>query len=151
MSDSTDHSPSDVAAISKETTEWLVDNIPVPILISCGPAHENDEFGINEIVYVNEAWSRMTGYDPEAVIGETPAVLQGPETEQQLLDLLEERLEEGKKFVGETINYRENDEKYRVRWHVDAIENEKGEVTHWVSIQEETTTDPLSMGFSGEF
>ena len=151
MSNSDADTPSDIAVIGGETTEWLIDNVPVPVLVTRGPALETDEFDINEIMYVNEAWTRMTGYEPEEAIGETPGMLQGPETEQQLLDLLEERLKAGEKFVGETINYRKNDEQYRVRWHVDSIENEGGEVTHWVSIQEETTTDPLSVGFSGEF
>ena len=142
-------SSTDSSELSPTVLEWVVDNIPVPTLITSGPALDDDQFGINEIMYVNEAWTRMTGYDAEEVIGDTPGILQGPKTEQQVLDLLEERLEAGKDFVGETINYRKNDEEYRVRWHVDSIRNEVGEVTHWVSIQEETTNDPLSIGFGG--
>jgi PAS domain-containing protein len=31
------------------------------------------------IVYVNEAFTRMTGYQPQEVIGKTPRILQGPQ------------------------------------------------------------------------
>src|SRR5262245_2087925 len=38
-----------------------------------------------EIVYVNPAFTTMTGYTPEEVIGKTPHILQGPETDRSVL------------------------------------------------------------------
>src|SRR5262247_2042336 len=38
-----------------------------------------------EIVYVNPAFTKMTGYTPEEVIGKTPHILQGPETDRSVL------------------------------------------------------------------
>src|SRR5215510_3942877 len=35
-----------------------------------------------QIVYVNPAFTKMTGYAPEEVIGETPHILQGPKTDR---------------------------------------------------------------------
>src|SRR5262245_40951909 len=40
------------------------------------------------IQYVNEAFTQMTAYTPEDVLGLTPRVLQGPETERQTLDAI---------------------------------------------------------------
>src|SRR4030095_14308717 len=38
-----------------------------------------------QIVYVNPAFTKMTGYAPEEVIGKTPRILQGPKTDRAVL------------------------------------------------------------------
>src|SRR5215471_20832600 len=57
-----------------------------------------------QIIYVNPAFTRMTGYMPEDVIGKTPRILQGPRTERSVLDRLRRDCAAGKVFHGETIN-----------------------------------------------
>jgi PAS domain-containing protein len=41
-----------------------------------------------EIVYVSPAFTKMTGYAPEDVIGKTPHILQGPYTDRYVLSRL---------------------------------------------------------------
>jgi PAS domain-containing protein len=38
------------------------------------------------IEYINPAFTRMTGYEADEVIGRTPRLLQGPETDRAVLD-----------------------------------------------------------------
>ncbi|MFB6099583.1 MAG: PAS domain S-box protein, partial [Salinibacter sp.] len=93
------------------------------------------------IVYVNEAFEEMTGYPEDEVLGETPRILQGPETDRDVLDSLQEALEAGEEWQGETVNYRKDGEPLRVQWNVAPVRNGNGEIEHWVSVQRDVTAE----------
>jgi PAS domain S-box-containing protein len=59
-----------------------------------------------QIVYVNSAFTKMTGYTFEEVIGKTPRILAGPKTDRAVLERLRKDCATGKVFHGETIKYR---------------------------------------------
>jgi len=92
-----------------------------------------------EIVYVNDGFTRMTGYNREEVIGKTPRILQGPKTDRAVLDKLKQRLQEGQAFFGHTVNYRKDGSEFINQWDIHPLTNEKGEITHWVSYQHDIT------------
>jgi PAS domain S-box-containing protein len=92
-----------------------------------------------EIVYVNDGFSRMTGYSREEVIGKTPRILQGPKTDREVLDTLKKRLKEGQSFFGHTVNYRKDGSEFINQWDIHPLTNEDGEITHWVSYQHDIT------------
>ena len=86
------------------------------------------------IIYVNEAFTKMTGYEADEVIGETPGFLQGPRTEQAVLQRLAEQLQRGETFHGQTINYRKDSSEFMLEWSVTPVQN-NGVVTHHVAVQ----------------
>ncbi|WP_234568537.1 PAS domain-containing protein [Rhodohalobacter sp. 614A] len=92
-----------------------------------------------KIVYVNDGFTRMTGYTKEEVIGKTPRILQGPKTDRKVLDTLKKRLREGQSFFGHTVNYRKDGTEFIIQWDIHPLTNEEGEVTHWVSYQHDIT------------
>lgn len=91
------------------------------------------------IVYVNDGFTKMTGYSPEEVIGKTPRILQGPKTDRAILDRLKRRLIEGQAFFGHSINYRKDGSEFINQWDIHPLLNREGEVTHWVSYQRDVT------------
>lgn len=91
------------------------------------------------IQYVNSAFTRMTGYSVEEVVGKTPRILQGPKTSRALMERLRRDLEKTGFFVGETINYRKDGTEYAVEWRISPLQSENGETTHWVAIQRDAT------------
>lgn len=91
------------------------------------------------IVYVNDGFTKLTGYTREEVIGKTPRILQGPKTDRQTLERLKKSLREGKSFFGQTINYRKDGSEFINQWDIHPLYNEKGEITHWVSYQHDIT------------
>ena len=93
----------------------------------------------SEIVYTNPAFTEMTGYSHDEMIGRTARVLHGPRTDQETLDRLEEELAAGKTFVGEAINYRKNGTPFVNRWNVAPVHDETDTITHWVSVQRDVT------------
>lgn len=92
-----------------------------------------------KIVYVNDGFTKMTGYTPNEVIGKTPRILQGPKTDRAILDRLKRRLIEGQAFFGHSINYRKDGSEFINQWDIHPLMNSKGEVTHWVSYQRDVT------------
>lgn len=92
-----------------------------------------------EIVYVNEGFTRMTGYSREEAIGKTPRILQGPKTDRKVLDTLKKRLKEGQAFFGHTVNYRKDGSEFINQWDIHPLTDEEGNITHWVSYQHDIT------------
>ena len=92
-----------------------------------------------EIVFVNSAFTRMTGYTAEEAIGKTPRILQGPKTDRRVLERLREQLSRGEVFYGEAINYRKDGTEFYNEWHIEPIRNDRDEITHYLAIQRDMT------------
>jgi diguanylate cyclase (GGDEF)-like protein/PAS domain S-box-containing protein len=92
-----------------------------------------------QIVFVNPAFCRMSSYAPEDIIGQTPRILQGPDTDTEPLQQLKQALVQGEPFTGETVNYRQDGTPYHVEWRISPIRNDAGTITHYVSVQRDVT------------
>ncbi|MGH1569566.1 PAS domain-containing protein [Methylobacterium sp. P31] len=89
------------------------------------------------IEHVNAAFTRMTGYSADEVVGQTPRILQGPLTDRTVLAHLRSDLETREAFQGTAINYRKDGSTYTLHWHITPLRNEAGELTHWIALQRE--------------
>ena len=105
------------------------------IMITEGGAHADHQ----KIVFVNKAFTDMTGFTPEEVLGKTPRFMQGAKTDQAVLDELREKLANGRDFHGKTINYRKNGSEFMIEWKVFPIRDKNGSVTHHVAVQRDIT------------
>ncbi len=91
------------------------------------------------ILYVNDAFTKMTGYTKDEVIGLSPRILQGPLSDKNELAKLSVALKNWQPIDIEIINYHKNGEHFWVNFSVVPIADEKGWYTHWISIQRDTT------------
>jgi len=91
------------------------------------------------ILFVNPAFTQMTGYTQEEVIGKSPRILQGPRTDKAVLKRLRENLARGEPFAGEAINYRKNGTEFDLEWQIAPIRNGSGIITHFVGTQRDIT------------
>jgi PAS domain S-box-containing protein len=91
------------------------------------------------IVYVNDAFTQMTGYSVEEMIGKSPAILQGPRTDRAVLDRLNQALSEGRLFHGEAINYRKDGSEFVMEWKIVPIKNDKEVTSHYLALQQDVT------------
>ena len=66
--------------------------------------------------FVNDAFTRMSGYGWDELIGNTPRMLQGPDTDHGETSRLKRDLKAGRTFRGEAVNYRKGGGRYLVQW-----------------------------------
>ncbi|MCA2536323.1 MAG: PAS domain S-box protein, partial [Microcystis sp. M57BS1] len=92
-----------------------------------------------KIVYVNEAFTRMTGYKVNEVIGKTPRILQGPKSDKVELSRLSKALRNWEPCEITTINYRKNGEEFWINFSISPVADETGWYTHWIAIERDVT------------
>lgn len=92
-----------------------------------------------KILYVNKAFTTMTGYSAEEVLGKTPRILQGPETDRNELDRLRNCLKNWEPCEIEIINYKKNGEPFWINFSIIPIARKDGFFTHWISIERDIT------------
>lgn len=90
-------------------------------------------------VFVNPAFTEMTGYTVEELTDKTPRILQGAKTERSVLDRLRRSLSQGEYFHSELTNYHKDGTEYKVELSCSPIRDERGEITHFISIQRDIT------------
>lgn len=95
------------------------------------------------IVYVNEAFTRMTGYAEEEVLGKSPRILQGPNSDKKELKRLREAMENWQSCEITTINYKKNGEEFWTNFSISPVADSKGWFTHWISIQREVSSQKI--------
>jgi PAS domain S-box-containing protein len=93
------------------------------------------------IVYVNPAFCELTGYGPHEVMGKSPSILQGSNTDQAVLERLNDDISQGRLFHGQAINYRKDGSEFMMEWKIAPIRNEKDEITHYLAIQRDVSDD----------
>ena len=96
------------------------------------------------ILYVNEAFERMTGYSAAEAIGKSPRMLQGPKTQRDALDRIRTSLERLQPAREELVNYRKDGTEFWQELNIVPVANESGWVTHWVAIERDITQRKLS-------
>lgn len=91
------------------------------------------------IVYANAAFSELTGYGPHEILGKSPSILQGPNTDMAVLERLNSDIAAGRLFHGKAINYRKDKSEFMMEWKIAPIRNEKDEITHYLAIQRDVS------------
>lgn len=92
------------------------------------------------IVWVNEAFTRTTGYGPDEAVGRTPGeLLQGPGTDARTVRQMAEALAKGRGFEAEVVNYNKDGRAYWIDLEVQPVFGADGAVVEFVAIGHDIT------------
>ncbi|MBW4613608.1 MAG: PAS domain S-box protein [Desmonostoc vinosum HA7617-LM4] len=112
--------------------ESVVVNAHDAIIIT--EAEPMDEPG-PRILYVNEAFTRITGYSAQEVLGKNPRILQGPNTQRDALNKICSALKRWESVEVELINYCQDGSQFWAELSIVPVSDETGWYTHWIAVQ----------------
>lgn len=96
-----------------------------------------------KIVYVNDAFVRLTGYSRDEAVGQTPRLLQGPRTRRDELDRIRHALTHWQPARAELINYTKAGREFWLEIDIVPLADATGVFTHWVAIGRDITARKL--------
>lgn len=86
------------------------------------------------IIAANQAFTRLTGYTPEEVIGQTPKMLQGTGTDEETRAKTRQAIDRRKGGNVTLVNYRKNGSAYDCELTLSPIRDEDGAVNLFMGI-----------------
>jgi two-component system sensor histidine kinase/response regulator len=93
-----------------------------------------DAAGVVE--WVNEGFTRITGYSAEEAIGKKPGkLLQGPASDPATVQHIRYQLSQNRGFTAELVNYAKGGRAYWVAIDVQPIYDRRGRVTNFIAIE----------------
>jgi diguanylate cyclase (GGDEF)-like protein/PAS domain S-box-containing protein len=98
----------------------------------------NDDIG-HRIIFVNEAFKRITGFNHEDVIGKSSSILYGRNTQKEELIKISQSLKERMPVHTEVIHYKKSGEEIWLELDIVPISDEVGLNTHWVAVMRDIT------------
>ena len=97
-----------------------------------------DPDGLTE--WVNEGFTRITGYTLEDVMGRRPGtILQGPETDKAAIARIGEAVRSGSSFSEVLINYTKDGRPYWVALESQPVFDEQGKLSNFIAIERDVT------------
>ena len=124
---------------SEELSEELslraraMDEAPIGITIS------DPSRGDNPLVYANDEFTEMTGYDSSEIIGENCRFLQGEGTHEEPVAEMRQAIGDESPVAVELRNYRKDGEMFWNRVTIAPLYGEDGDLEHFVGFQEDVT------------
>jgi phosphoserine phosphatase RsbU/P len=92
------------------------------------------------IEWVNDSFTRITGYTMEEVVGRTPgSFLQGPRTDRETVARIRSIIDSGEGFSTELINYSKSGREYWIAIEVQPVCDAAGRVVHFMAIESDIT------------
>jgi PAS domain S-box-containing protein len=91
------------------------------------------------IVYANPAFERMTGWTRAEVVGRSPRLLQGEETDRSVFTELRSTLAAGRPWEGQCINYRKDGSAFVMQWSIVPLDGPGGGPSYYLAVQRDVT------------
>ncbi|WP_256295933.1 bacterio-opsin activator domain-containing protein [Haloarchaeobius salinus] len=113
--------------------ERALDEAPVGITIADATAPDTP------LIYVNESFVRLTGYERGEAIGRNCRFLQGEDSDPEAVRAMREAIENEEPESVELVNYTDEGERFWNRVDIAPVGDEAGEVTHFVGFQTDVT------------
>lgn len=96
---------------------------------------------IPRIIYSNPAFSVMSGYHFNEIIGKSPSIFIGPNSDIKEYKKLIKAINDKKECQIETISYTKKNQQYLVRFSMIPVFNSENELSHWISIQRDISKE----------
>ncbi len=91
------------------------------------------------VIWINEAFTRLTGYDSEEIFGNPIGILQSGEHEEDYYQSLWQTILSGEVWEGEIINRKKDGSTYLEMQTITPVLDSEGEISHFIAIKQDIT------------
>lgn len=88
------------------------------------------------IEYVNPAFTEITGYSEDEVLGQNPSILKSGHQSTEFYAEMWNTLQSGNPWQGKVVNQKKNGEFYPAMLTISPIKNDDGEIINYISLQQ---------------
>lgn len=118
------------AAVKEKLSAVVIENIDEGVIIT-----DTDQ----RILSVNPAFTQLTGYQENEVVGEKPSILQSGKHDREFYEAMWTQIEKKGRWQGEIWNRRKNGETFLEEITISRVTSEKGGTTHYVALFKDVT------------
>lgn len=127
-----------------ETARHLLAHMPLSMVIS--DPHRED----CPIVYVNRAFTEVTGYSPNMAVGRNCRFLQGRKRNQGAREVLRRAIEDQEPCAVDIVNYRANGEQFYNRLMIGPVLDDNDNIFAYIGVQTELSTEEHATSITAE-
>ena len=92
-----------------------------------------------KIIWVNPAFTHLTGYSIEDVVGRNPSILKSEKQGRDFYENLWSTILSGKIWHGELVNRRKDGHLYAEEMIIASLRGEQGEISHFIAIKQDVS------------
>ncbi|MDX1970390.1 MAG: PAS domain S-box protein, partial [Planctomycetaceae bacterium] len=131
-----------ILGIGRDLTSWKQAQEHLKLL-EVSIARINDVVMITnanyEIIYVNDAFERLTGHRRADVLNRRPSFLHGPRTDRKELTRIDQALQRNEPVRAELYNYKQDGTEFILEMDIVAILDHDGRATHYAAVERDIT------------
>lgn len=90
-----------------------------------------------KILWVNDGFTKMTGYSKKFAINKVPTFLQGKKTLQKTRKTIKRKLNTKKPFKEVILNYKKDNTPYKCELYIFPLYNHNNNVTHYLALEKQ--------------
>jgi two-component system cell cycle sensor histidine kinase/response regulator CckA len=98
----------------------------------------------NPIIYANPAFTQISGYSIDEIVGRNCRFLQGPETDPAAVALMRERIAAREPVKVTLLNYRKDSQPFWNELRISPVFSEQGSLLYFIGIQTDVTEQKRS-------
>jgi PAS domain S-box-containing protein len=121
------------AAVTEQLKDRAMDEAPVGITIADGRRRDTP------LIYVNDAFEELAGYDEPSVLGRNCNFMQGDDSDEGEIARMAKAIDEGEPVSVELVNYTDDGDPFWNRVDIAPVTGPDGEPTHYVGFQLDVT------------
>jgi PAS domain S-box-containing protein len=101
--------------------------------------------------WVNEGFTRLTGYGFDEIVGKRTNVLHGPMTDPATTELIRERIRDGQSFSGELQKMRKDGKPLWMQVTITPIFDEQKQISKFIQVESDITERKIAEGKMAEY
>ena len=95
--------------------------------------------GNGRITWINPAFTQLTGYLPDEVIGQTPGILKSGQHDDHFYSQMWQTIVDGRVWQGELVNRRKDGSLYTEEQTITPVLDDQGEISRYIAIKQDVT------------